>query len=86
MTEVGGIVFGDSFQHRFQNNTLWVVGDGFGGRFDLDSVFTQPHFIQGTVLSVSGKTVEFPNDDIIPALTGAVGNHFFRYPFEYSFL
>ena len=73
--KVSGIILGITFQHRFQNDALWPLGDDLGGRHELDTVFLQLGLVPGTVVAVPGKTVQLPDQHNVKQLLVAVLNH-----------
>ena len=75
LRQVSGIVFCDTFKDCFENDTFRVLGNVLGGRLNLDPILPQPHFENSTVFSVSGKSVEFPDNHILPFTMNAVGDH-----------
>ena len=48
----------------------------FCGGEDFHAVLPQTHFHNRTVISVTSKTVELPDDDIFPILLCTIRNHF----------
>ena len=73
--EVSGVVFSNTLQDGFQDDTFRVFGNTFGGGFNLDTVLPEPHFEDGTIFPVPGKAVKFPHDDQFPCLVYAGRNH-----------
>ena len=69
------IILGIAFQHRFQNDALRPLGDDLGGRHELDTVLLQLGLVPGTVVAVSGKTVEFPDQHDVKQLLVTVFYH-----------
>ena len=69
------IILGITFQHRFQNDALWPLGDDLGGRHELDTVLLQLGLVPGTIIAVSGKTVELPDQHDVEQLFVAVFYH-----------
>ena len=73
--KVSGVVFRIALQHRFQNDALRPLGDDLGGRHELDTVLLQLGLIPGTVVTIPGETVEFPDQNNIKQLFVAILNH-----------
>ena len=73
--KVGGIILGITFQHRFQNDALRPLGDDLGGRHELDTIFLQLSLVPGTVVAVSGKAVQLPDQHNVKQLFVAVFYH-----------
>ena len=73
--KVSGIILGITFQHRFQNDALRSLGDDLGGRHELDTVLLQLGLVPGTIIAVSGKTVELPDQHDVEQLFVAVFYH-----------
>ena len=69
------VILCHAFQYRFQNNAFCTFGDGFGSRYDTDIVFLQRSFVSCRVKAVSGKPIQFPNDDHIETLLSAIFDH-----------
>ena len=72
------IILGITFQHRFQNNALWPLGDDLGGRHELDTVLLQLGLVPGTVVAVPGKTVKLPDQHNVKQLFVAVFYHLLK--------
>ena len=73
--KVGRVVFCIALQNRFQNDTLWPLGDDLRSRHELDTVLLQLGFIPGTIVAIPGKTVKFPDQYNIKQLLVAVLYH-----------
>ena len=73
--KVGGVVFRITFQHRFQNDALRPLGDDLGGRHELDTILLQLGLVPSTVVAVSGKAVELPDNDDVKDATLTVLDH-----------
>ena len=73
--KVSGVVFRIALQHRFQNDTLWPLGDDLRSRHELDTVLLQLGLIPGTVVAIPGKAVKFPDQNNIKQLLVAVLYH-----------
>ena len=73
--KVSGIILGITFQNRFQNDTLWPLGDDLRSRHELDTVLLQLGLIPGTVVAIPGKAVKFPDQNNIKQLLVAVLYH-----------
>ena len=76
--KVSGIILGITFQHRLQNDAFRPLGDDLGGRHELDTIFLQLGLIPGTVVAVSGKAVQFPDQHDIKQLFVAVFYHLLK--------
>ena len=77
--KVGGVVFRITLQHRFQNNTLWPLGDDFRSRHELDTVFLQLGLVPGTVVTIPGKAVQLPDQHDVKQLLIAVLDHLLEF-------
>ena len=75
LRQVGGIIFGVTFQHRLQDNTLRPVRDDLGGGHQLDTILFELRLIAGTVIAVAGEAVQFPDQDHVEQLAFAVLDH-----------
>ena len=73
--KVGRVVFCIALQNRFQNDTLWPLGDDLGGRHELDAILLQLGLVPGTVVAVPSKTVQLPDQHNVKQLLVAVLNH-----------
>ena len=73
--KVGRVVFCIALQNRFQNDTLWPLGDDLRSRHELDTVLLQLGLIPGTVVAVPGKAVKFPDQHNVKQLLVAVFYH-----------
>ena len=73
--KVSGIILGITFQHRLQNDAFRPLGDDLGGRHELDTVLLQLGLVPGTVVAVSGKAVELPDNDDVKDATLTVFDH-----------
>ena len=73
--KVSGIILGITFQHRFQNDALWPLGDDLGSRHELDTVFLQLGLVPGTIITIPGKAVQFPDQHDVKQLFVAVLDH-----------
>ena len=69
------IILGITFQHRFQNDALRTLGDDLSGRHELDTIFLQLGLVPGTVVTISGKAVKFPDQHDVKQLLIAVFYH-----------
>ena len=76
--KVCGIIFGITFQHRFQNDALRPLGDDFRCRHELDTVLLQLGLVPGTVVAVPGKAVQLPDQHDVKQLLVAVLNHLLK--------
>ena len=73
--KVSGIILGITFQHRFQNDALWPLGDDLGSRHELDTVFLQLGLVPSTVVAVPGKAVKLPDQYNVKQLLVTVLDH-----------
>ena len=69
------IILGITFQHRFQNDALRPLGDDLGGRHELDTILLQLGLVPGTIITVSGKAVQFPDQHNVEQLLVTVLDH-----------
>ncbi len=60
-SKVGGVVFCIALQHRFQNDAFGPFRDDFRSRHELDTILLQLGLVPGTIITVSGKAVQFPD-------------------------
>ena len=72
------IILGITFQHRFQNDALWPLGDDLGSRHELDTVLLQLGLVPGTVVAVPGKAVQLPDQHNVKQLLVAVFYHLLK--------
>ena len=73
--QVSGIILRITFQHRFQNDAFRPLGDDLGGRHELDTILLQLGLVPSTVVAVSSKAVEFPDQHNVKQLLVAVFYH-----------
>ena len=73
--QVSGIIFRIAFKHRFQNDAFRAIRDDLGSRHELDTVLLQLGLVPGTVIAVSGKTVQLPDQHDVKQLLVAVFYH-----------
>ena len=73
--QVSRVVFGVAFQHRFQNNALRASRNDFRCRHQFHAVPLQLGLVPGTVVAVSGKAVELPDNDDVKDATLTVLDH-----------
>ena len=76
--EVSGIILGGAFKHGFQQDTLRPLRYRFFCIDNPDPVPLQPVFVGGAVVPVPGKPVHLPGQDVSPAATGGVFQHFLK--------
>ncbi len=74
-SKVCRIILGITFQHRFQNDALRPLGDDLGGRHKLDTILLQLGLVPGTIITVSGKAVQFPDQHNVEQLLVTVLDH-----------
>ena len=63
--QVSRVIFGVSFQHRFQNDALRTSRNDFRCRYQFHAVPLQLGLVPGTVVAVPGKAVEFPDNMVL---------------------
>ena len=73
--QISGVILGITFQNRFQNDTFRAIRNDLGGRHKLDTILFQLGLIPGTVVAVSGKAVQFPDQHNVKQLLVAVFYH-----------
>ena len=73
--QVSRVVFGVAFQHRFQNDALRTSRNDFRCRHQFHAVPLQLGLVPGTVIAVSGKAVELPDNDDVKDATLTVLDH-----------
>ena len=73
--QLGGIVFGQALQQGFQQDALGAVADVLGGRNHLDAVLFQNMLIGRTVIAVTGKAIQLPDEDYIEQMLLAIVDH-----------
>ena len=73
--KVSGVVFRIALQHRLQNNALRASRNDFRCRYQFHAVSLQLSLVPGTVVAVSGKAVELPDNDDVKDATLTVLNH-----------
>jgi hypothetical protein len=73
--KVGRVVFCIALQNRFQNDAFRPFRDDFRSRNKFDTVLLQLGLIPCAVVAISGKAVEFPDQNDIKQLLVAVLDH-----------
>ena len=73
--KVSGVVFRIALQHRLQNDAFGPFRDDFRSRNKFDTVLLQLGLIPCAVVAISGKAVEFPDQNDIKQLLVAVLYH-----------
>ena len=73
--KVGRVVFCIALQNRFQNDAFRPLGNDFRSRHKLDTVLLQLGLVPGTVVAVSGKAVQLPDQHNVKQLFVAVFYH-----------
>ena len=73
--QISGVILGITFQNRFQNDTFRAIRNDLGGRHKLDTILFQLGLIPGTVVAVSGKTIQLPDQHDVKQLLVAVFYH-----------
>ena len=76
--QIGGVIFRITFQNGFQNDTLRTFRNHFRCGHHFHAVPLQLCFVSGTVVTVSRKPVQLPDDDHVKQLLAAVFNHFLK--------
>ena len=76
--QISGVILGITFQHRFQNDALRPLGDDLGGRHELDTILLQLGLVPSTVVAVSGKAVQLPDQHDVKQLFVAVFYHLLK--------
>ena len=76
--KVSGIIFRIAFKHRFQNDAFRAIRDDLGSRHELDTVLLQLGLVPGTVVAVSGKAVQLPDQHNVKQLLVAVFYHLLK--------
>ena len=73
--QVSRVILGIAFQNRFQNNALRASRNDFCCRHQFHAVSLQLSLVPGTVVAVSGKAVELPDNDDVKDAAFAVFDH-----------
>ena len=73
--KVSGVVFCIALQHRFQNDAFRPFRDDFRSRHKLDTVLLQLGLVPGTIITVSGKAVQLPDQHNVKQLFVTVLDH-----------
>ena len=73
--QVSRVIFGVAFQHRFQNDALRANRNDFRSRYQLHTIAFQLGLVPGTVVAVSSKAVQLPDNDDIKDSTLTVLDH-----------
>jgi len=76
--QISGVILGITFQNRFQNDALRPLGDDLGSRHELDTVFLQLSLVPGAVIAVSGKAIQFPDQNDVKQFLVAVLDHLLK--------
>ena len=76
--EIGGIILCKALQDGFQQDAVCAGRNHLGCGNDADVVLLEQHLIAGAVVTVTGKTVELPDDDHIEQMLVAVLNHLLK--------
>ena len=77
--QVGGVVFGITLQHAFQNDALGPVGNDLSGGHHFDPVLFQSGLVAGAVVAVAGKPVQLPDDNHIEQALATIFNHVLKF-------
>ena len=64
-SEVTAIILGGRLENCLENNTLVALADIFHCGKHRNAVLLELVFIEGAVVSVTGETVEFPDDNAV---------------------
>ena len=73
--QIAGIILCHSFQHRLQDDALRAAVNIFGNGKQLHAAFFQPIFVVGTVVSISGKSVELMHNHSLKLPGCSVRDH-----------
>ena len=68
-----------SFKDGFKKDTLGAFADRFFGGYHFYAVLFQKAFIMSGVVTVTGKSVEFPNDNTIESVFITVVDHLLKF-------
>ena len=71
----GRVIFCHTFEQRFENNSFGAFSNIFRCRYNFYAVSFERCFVVSTVVSVAGKSVEFPDDNHIEQAFCTVFNH-----------
>ena len=71
----GGIIFRHANKHTLHHNAFWPLRNGFHGRHQMDTVLFQLVLVVHGIVAVSGKAVEFPDQNYIEDFLRAVLYH-----------
>ena len=74
-SEVTAIILGGRLENRLENNTLVALADILHCGKHRNAVLLELVFIEGAVVSVTGETVEFPDDNAVELPFFTVVNH-----------
>lgn len=77
-SQVSGIILCKALQDGFQQDAVCAGRNHLGCRNDADVVLLEQYLIAGAVVTVTGKTVELPDDDHIEQVLVAVLNHLLK--------
>lgn len=78
LPKVCGVVFRHALQHGFQDDALRRVWNVLGGIAYGDTVAPQSLLISGRIVTISGKTVCFPDDDNLKLVLVSIGYHLLK--------
>ena len=73
--QVSRVVFRIALQNRLQNDALRASRNDFRCRYQFHTVSLQLSLVPGTVVAVSGKAVELPDNDDVKDATLTVLDH-----------
>ena len=73
--KVGRVVFCIALQNRFQNDTLWPLGDDLRSRHELDTVLFQLVLVVHGIEPIPGKAVQLPDQNYVEDFLSAVLDH-----------
>nr|WP_242955651.1 hypothetical protein [Lachnoclostridium sp. An196] len=75
LTQVGGVILGQAFQHALQDDPLRALRNALPGVHQLDAGPLQGHFSHGNVLAISAEAVDLPHQDAVEAPLLRVAQH-----------
>ena len=78
LRELQGVILGAGLQHGLEDDALRIVTDLLHRGKKLHAVLLQLVFIDGAVVPVPGKAVQFVDNDILPGLLPGVVDHMLK--------
>ena len=73
--QLGGIILGVAFEHRFKDNTFGRVGDKLGSRYHFNAVVFEGFLVYSHLVLVTRKAVQLVDNHIVPLFLVAVVYH-----------